>query len=96
METFVVNVFGSDYNIRADREGGHIEKVARMVDAKMRELDRQFRQGSTSRTAVLACLSLVDEQLACREQEATRVRRRIGALIEKLENGIGPERPEQT
>uniref|UniRef100_A0A7C4GH80 Cell division protein ZapA n=1 Tax=candidate division WOR-3 bacterium TaxID=2052148 RepID=A0A7C4GH80_UNCW3 len=94
MQTFVVNVFGSEYNIRADREGGHIEKVARMVDAKMRELDRQFRQGSTSRTAVLACLSLVDEQLAGREQDVVRVRRRVGALIEKLENGIGPERPE--
>jgi cell division protein ZapA (FtsZ GTPase activity inhibitor) len=86
MKSVVVNVFGSDYNVKADSEGEHVLEVAKVVDRKMKEIDGQFHQGSTARTAVLACLNLVDEHLTRQRFEAAWVSRRVGALIEKLES----------
>ena len=48
MKSVIVNVFGSDYNVRADSDGEHVQEVARIVDRKMREIDRQFNQGSST------------------------------------------------
>ena len=45
MKSVVVNVFGSEYNVRADSDGEHVLEVAGIVDRKMREMDRQFSQG---------------------------------------------------
>ncbi|MEO0069118.1 MAG: cell division protein ZapA [candidate division WOR-3 bacterium] len=84
MEKFVVNIYGSEYNIKADRDGEYVLKLAEIVDQKMREISNLYPQGSTARTAVLTCLNLIDESLRKEEVEVEWLRRRIGALIEKL------------
>ena len=89
MKSVVVSVFGSDYNVKADSDGEHVQEVAGIVDRKMKEIDGQFRQGSSTRTAVLACLNLVDEHLLQRQEDARWVSRRVGGLIEKLESVLG-------
>jgi cell division protein ZapA (FtsZ GTPase activity inhibitor) len=89
MKSIIVKVFGSDYNVKADSDGEHVQKVAGIVDRKMKDIDRQFRQGSSTRTAVLACLNLVDEHLAQRQEDARWVSRRVGVLIDKLESVLG-------
>ena len=86
MKSVIVNVFGSDYNVRADSDGDHLQEVAGIVDRKMREIDRQFSQGSSTRTAVLASMNLVDEHLLQRREDARWVTRRVGMLIDKLES----------
>ncbi len=86
METFVVKVFGSEYSVKADSGGERVAKVAKVVDKKMKEIDRQFCPGSTGRTAVLACMNLVDEYLAERRQDTEGISRRVGALIRKLDS----------
>lgn len=88
MENFVVKVFGSEYNIRADRDGEYVLKVAEIVDRKMRALNEQYRQPAPLRTAVLACMNLVDESIRRREAETEWVRGRVKTLIEKLEKVI--------
>ena len=88
MKSVIVNVFGSDYNVRADSDGEHVQEVAGIVDRKMREIDRQFSQGSSTRTAVLACMNLVDEHLRQRQEDARWMSRRIGALTDKLESVV--------
>jgi hypothetical protein len=55
----------------------------------MREIDRQFNQGSTTKTAVLTCMNLVDEHLLQRRDDARWVSRRVGELIGKLESVLG-------
>ncbi|MEO0082045.1 MAG: cell division protein ZapA [candidate division WOR-3 bacterium] len=85
MQTFVVKILGNEYSVRADRDGDHVLQVAQIVDRKMREIDRQYQQGSTVRTAVLACMNLVDEYEAGSRASAEWVCRRVGSLIEKLE-----------
>lgn len=89
MKSVIVNVFGSDYNVKADSDGEHVQEVAGIVDRKMKEIDHQFRQGSSTRTAVLACLNLVDEHLVQRQEDARWVSRRVGVLIDKLESVLG-------
>ena len=89
MKSVVVNVFGSDYNVRADSDGEHVQEVAGIVDRKMREMDRQFSQGSSTRTAVLTCMNLVDDHLLQRREDARWVSRRVGVLIDKLESVLG-------
>jgi cell division protein ZapA (FtsZ GTPase activity inhibitor) len=84
METCKVRVLGSDYSVRTDSDSGHVERVARIVDERMRRIEEQFHPGSATRTAVLACMNIVDEQLRQRQPGDDWVRRRVGALIEKL------------
>ncbi len=86
MKSVIVNVFGSDYNVRADSGDEHVQKVAGIVDGKMREIDRQFSQGSSTRTAVLACMNLVDEHLLQRQEDVRWMSRRVGVLTNKLES----------
>jgi cell division protein ZapA len=93
MKSVVVSVFGSDYNVRADSDGEHVREIAGIVDRKMREIDRQFNQASSTRTAVLTCMNLVDEHLIQRREDARWVSRRVGVLIRKLESVLGAGSP---
>ncbi len=86
METIRVKVFGNEYSVRADTDGDYVSRVARVVDKKMKQIDRQFSQGSATRTAVLACMNLVDEHLKENQENTDWVARRVGTLIEKLDN----------
>jgi cell division protein ZapA (FtsZ GTPase activity inhibitor) len=85
METYRVRVLGNEYSVRADDGSDHVQKVARIVDKQMKQINRQFQAGSAARTAVLACMNIVDGQLKADEDRAEWVRRRVGTLIEKLE-----------
>jgi cell division protein ZapA (FtsZ GTPase activity inhibitor) len=91
MKSIVVNVFGSDYNVKADSDGEeHIVEVAGLVDRKMREIEAQYRQPSPARTAVFACMNFADELLkGQRGVDAGWCRHRVGALIDKLDTVIG-------
>jgi len=89
MKSVIVNVFGSDYKVKADSDGERVQEVAGIVDRKMQEIDRRFAQGSSARTAVLACMNLVDEHLVQRQEDAHWVSRRVGVLIDKLESVLG-------
>ncbi|OYD17424.1 hypothetical protein CH330_00195 [candidate division WOR-3 bacterium JGI_Cruoil_03_51_56] len=86
METFVIKVLDREYSVRADSDSGHVLRIARIVDKKMRQIDRKFSHGSTARTAVLACMNLVDEYLKESKENTDWATRRIGTLIEKLDS----------
>ena len=84
METCKVRILGSDYSVKTDRDSRHAERVAGIVDERMRQIEEKFSPGSTTRTAVLACLTLVDEQLQQELPDDDWVRQRVGTLIDKL------------
>ncbi len=88
MKNFVVRVFGSEYNIRSDQDADYVLQVAEIVDRKMKELSTQFQQPNTVRTAVLASMNLVDEYLQQSRSQQEWLRRRVGMLIEKLDQVI--------
>jgi len=85
MKSIAVKIFGSEYYVKADDDDDRVSEIAGIVDEKMKEIDRQFHQPSSTRIAVLACMNLVDEYVRKNEHDAARLSKRIGALIEKLE-----------
>ena len=56
-----VNIFGSEYTLRADNDNDLVEKIAQYVDEKMREIDRNQTLKSTTRVAILAALNIAEE-----------------------------------
>lgn len=85
MKSVAVQIFGSEYYVKADRDDSHVRDIAGIVDRKMREIDEQFRQPSSTRTAVLACMNLIDEYSRAGQDESKWVAARLGALTDRLE-----------
>ena len=56
-----VNIFGSDYTLQSDEDENYIKDIAKYVDNKMREIDRQFSLKSSVKVAILAAMQIVDE-----------------------------------
>lgn len=83
MKSVVVDVFGSEYNVRTDNPA-RVQEIAGLIDAKMKEIDSQFGQVTATRTAVLACMNLLDVHLDRSRIDNGDVSRRLGTLIEKL------------
>lgn len=65
-----VQIYGEPYVVRAGDEAEHdyILRLARSVDARMRELADRNPALSVTRVAVLAALNLADELWKLREQ----------------------------
>ncbi len=83
MKSVTVKVFGSEYNVRTD-DPGRVQEIAGLIDTRMREIDAQFRPPTATRTAVLACLSLLDEHLGTSRISSEEISHRLDRLIEKL------------
>ena len=63
VQGIAVQVFGEEYLI-AERDAVKVQKIARYVDEKMREIDEQHPgRISTSKLAVLAAMTIADELL---------------------------------
>lgn len=84
METLSVKIFGTEYKIKSDVDGGYLLRIAKLVDDKMQEIHNQYPQPSTTKTAVLACLNLVDEMMRREEDRERSVRTKLEGLLEKL------------
>jgi cell division protein ZapA len=62
-----VNIFGSEYVLRADENEAYVKQVAEYVDEKMREIDRSQAINSNLKIAILAALNIADELLQSQE-----------------------------
>jgi cell division protein ZapA len=63
-----VDIFGSTYTIKkGDEDSDYIQRVARYVDQKMREINDRLPVASVSKVAVLTSLNLADELFKERE-----------------------------
>jgi cell division protein ZapA (FtsZ GTPase activity inhibitor) len=85
LKTFTLNVLGSDYKIKTDRNGDYVLNIGRIVDEKMKQINKQYPQGSLGKTAVMTCINLVDDFLTDKQTDTEQTNRRINLLIEKLE-----------
>ncbi len=81
----IVSIFGNDYRVISDDlNPERIKEVAEIVDAKMKEINREFPLPSTTKIAVLACLNLVDDYL----QREIQHKKKISEMKEKIESLI--------
>lgn len=88
----IVNIFGNDYRVISDDvDTERIKEVAEIVDARMKEIHREFPLPSTTKIAVLACLNLVDDYLQ-RENQLNRklsdMEERIRSLILRIDEAV--------
>jgi cell division protein ZapA len=88
----IVNIFGNDYRVISDDvDTERIKEVAEVVDAKMKEIHREFPLPSTTKIAVLACLNLVDDYLQRENQlnkKLSDMEERIRSLILKIDEAV--------
>ncbi len=56
-----VNIFGSEYTLMSDNNENFVKEIARYVDEKMREIDKNQNINSSTRVAVLAALNVAEE-----------------------------------
>ncbi|UCD06713.1 MAG: cell division protein ZapA [candidate division WOR-3 bacterium] len=88
----IVSIFGNDYRVISDDvDTERIKEVAEIVDAKMKEIHREFPLPSTTKIAVLACLNLVDDYLQRENQQSKKLsdmEERIRSLILKIDEAV--------
>lgn len=81
----IVNIFGNDYRVISDDvDTERIKEVAEIVDAKMKEIHREFPLPSTTKIAVLACLNLVDDYL----QRENQLNKKLSDMEERIRSTI--------
>ena len=56
-----VNIFGSEYVLKANENQEYIQNIAKYVDEKMRIIDKSNNINSKSKVAILAALNIAEE-----------------------------------
>ena len=62
-----VNIFGSEYVLKASENEEYIINIAKYVDEKMRLIDKSNNINSKSKVAILAALNIAEELAQERE-----------------------------
>lgn len=86
-----VEIYDQPYTIAGELEPAYVEKLAEMVDAKMREVARATGTVDSVRVAVLAALAIADELEATRagrEGQDDAVRQRAARCLELVERAL--------
>lgn len=63
-----VQIFGDEYVIRGHASPEHMSEIARLVDARLRELVERHRNVPLHRLAVLAAFHFADELVRARQE----------------------------
>ncbi len=80
-----VEIFGSVYHVRGEQDPEYLQRLAEVVDGKMREISRHVPVVDSGKIAILAALNLADELLQCNnQQQGERV-----DMMEKVEELTG-------
>ena len=64
-----VRIFDQPYRLRSGRDAGYVERVATLVDGRMREVAAHMSTIDVAKIAVLAALNLADELESLRGDE---------------------------
>jgi len=62
-----VNIFGSEYVLKASENEEYIINIAKYVDEKMRLIDKSNNINSKSKVAILAALNIAEELIQERD-----------------------------
>lgn len=73
----VIHLMGHDYTLLTDQQPEKVQRLARYVDRKMREVAITTRAGETM-VPMLTAMTLADE-LFCAQDENTRLKRELSA-----------------
>jgi len=96
-ESVRVSIFDQTYSLRSQSGGEHIERVAKLVDERMRQIASHITTYDMSRIAVLAALNIADEMETLRayyEQEIQTLLSQSSSLAEANSSSASPESTE--
>lgn len=82
-----IEIFGAVYPVRGDKDPEYLQKLATLVDDRMREIARQVQTVDTGKIAVLTALNFADELVQCRQRQDGdwgNVQETVTALAEDL------------
>lgn len=82
-----VNIFGTEYTLRADENENYINEIARYLDEKMREVDKNSSIKSSSKISILAALNVVDELFQERKYKE-KLLNQLNEEAEKINHSI--------
>ncbi len=86
-----VEIFGTVYNVRGEKDPEYLQELAGLVDGRMREIAQQVSTVDTAKIAILAALNIADEVLQCRNQqegERVLIEERVTKLTGELEKAL--------
>lgn len=92
--TTVVKIFGREYPLKCDDNADRIQRVAEIVDAKMRAISRTTSLTSHSDIAVIAALNLTHELLGSQAGDdssfvsSDEFSTRAESILSKLEESL--------
>lgn len=87
-----VEIFGSVYQVKGEKDPERFQELAEMVDRKMREISQQVTTVDTAKIAILAALNIADELFQCRKQqegERVEIQERVTQLAGRLGETLG-------
>jgi cell division protein ZapA len=56
-----VNIYGTEYPVKGSTDPDYINEVAKYVDTKMKEINKNISIDSSLKVAILAALNITDE-----------------------------------
>ena len=86
-----VEIFGSVYHVRGEKESEYLQNLAGIVDHKMREISNNVATVDAGKIAVLAALNIADELFQCRKQqegEREKIQEKVVTLVSRLEEAL--------
>ena len=84
-----VNIYGTDYPIKGNTDVEYIKKVAKYVDDKMREVNKNISIDSSLKVSILAALNITDELFREREENKSQSSNfEIEGKLKKLSNDL--------
>lgn len=87
-----VTIYGTEYPIKGDSDVQYIQKVAKYVDEKMYEVDRNTSSKSTLKVAILTALNIADELFREKADKDVLIRQfedrisKLSSLITSIED----------
>lgn len=96
--TLRVNIFGTEYVLKGDSSLEHMQRVATLVDQKMREISQSGTIKSNTKLAILAALNIADEYFKTRDElirQMDTAEQRLQSYIQLLDSVLqNPASPE--
>lgn len=90
-KSVTVNIYGQDYTLRGDTDSAYVEKVASLVDQKMKEVSANSNLKAVEKVAILAAVNLADELLRERHshsQSLAKLEERVSQAAEYLDKEL--------
>ena len=80
--TVAVDIFGATYHVRGNDDTSHLQQLAALVDAKMREVAGRSSSVDRAKVAILAALNIADELARVEAERAEATRAAVAKVTE--------------